>query len=291
MRKLRSALVVLALGSVGCSTPATKAGSEPPPTSQPDTQSGRCEPDGRIGGFEVSLDDSFTTVTGQVKDGFVQSVFLADVAASDVCRLIRRTNPFCDPTCTSPDICSTDMKCVPEPLAQSVGTVAVTGLEAEVSMAPAKPGNRYFFTDLPQPGMLPGESITLESEGAEIASFALHGEGVAPVDLADGNWELQRGKSIELSWTPAKNASKTRVRATLNVDQHGSAPVTLQCEYADEGSGTIPAELVDALLDAGISGFPNGNVYRETSENADLGEGCVDFVVSAHVKRDIVVPE
>jgi hypothetical protein len=135
---------------------------------------------------------------------------------------------------------------------------------------------------------VPGQVVTLTAAGAELSGFTLHGEGVEQVEVPEGAWTLERGQPIELAWTPGSNAEKTRVRATLNIDQHGGTPVTLQCDFPDSGAGTISAELVDGLLDAGISGFPNGNLYRETADNIALAEGCVDFVVFAHAQRELV---
>lgn len=282
---LLAPLVALALGCASDSAPDRNGDETPEGSAELD---GRCDVAHRIGGFEVGTDDQFTTVTGQVKASIVQSIFLEDIGATESCRLIRRTNPFCDPACTSPDICSVDMKCVPAPVAKSVGTVQVTGLAAGVSMEPAQPGSRYFFTKLPHPGMVAGQTVALTAAGADLSGFSLHGEGVDQVELPEGAWTLERGQPIELAWTPGSNAEKTRVRATLNIDQHGATPVTMQCEFPDSGAGTIAAELVDGLLDAGISGFPNGNVYRETADKVELAEGCVDFVVFAHAQRELV---
>jgi hypothetical protein len=70
------------------------------------------------------------------------------------------------------------------------------------------------------------------------------------------------------------------VALTLNVDQHGITPISLVCDLADSGSASIAASLVDALLGAGISGWPNASLSRQTVDSQDFGDGCLEFVVS-----------
>ena len=63
--------------------------------------------------------------------------------------------------------------------------------------------------------------------------------------------------------------------AAINVDQHGSSPVTLTCELGDVGSLSIRSTLIDALLGFGISGFPRAIVTRRAPSSTDTAVGCV----------------
>jgi hypothetical protein len=63
----------------------------------------------------------------------------------------------------------------------------------------------------------------------------------------------------------------------------------MTCLTEDDGELEITAKLIDALLDAGISGFPTGNVYRETLDSVELDAGCVELGVGAHEQRTLKV--
>ncbi len=63
------------------------------------------------------------------------------------------------------------------------------------------------------------------------------------------------------------------------IDQHGNSPVALLCTFADAGTGIVPGALIDQLLTAGVSGFPNGTLRRQTIDSTTLDAGCVELVV------------
>jgi hypothetical protein len=67
----------------------------------------------------------------------------------------------------------------------------------------------------------------------------------------------------------------------LNIDLHGLTPLVLNCEVPDMGSATIAASLIDGLIGAGVTGFPEGRVTRRTADSQRGPEGCLDFLVTS----------
>ena len=80
-------------------------------------------------------------------------------------------------------------------------------------------------------------------------------------------------------------AARTTVYAELNIDLHGLTPLLLTCELPDIGTGTISASMIDGLIGAGVTGFPEGRVARRTVDSITAPSGCVEFSVSS--VRDI----
>jgi hypothetical protein len=252
---------------------------------------GPCKSGTRIGGFDATLEDDYTTISGKVLNKLVRSTILTEVESDDACTLLKAENPYCSGGCASGEVCSSDSVCVASALSQSVGDVAIAGFAQPVTMKPVVPGNNYFVSgdvEFPHPGFEPGAPAMLTAQGADLPGFTLRGTGVASLALAAGDWQLERGKPFAISWDEG-SVAEARLRVTLRVDQHGNSPVTMTCLTEDDGELEIAAKLIDALLDAGISGFPTGNVYRETIDSVELDAGCVEFGVGAHEQRTLKV--
>lgn len=252
---------------------------------------GPCKNGTRIGGFDATLEDDYTTISGKVLNKFVRSTILSEVESDDACTLLKAENPYCSGGCASGEVCSSDSVCVASAVSQSVGDVAIVGFAQPATMKPVVPGNNYFVSgdvEFPHPGFEPGAPALLTAQGADLPGFTLRGTGVASLTLAAGDWQLERGKPFAISWDEG-NVAEARLRVTLRVDQHGNSPVTMTCLTEDDGELEIAAKLIDALLDAGISGFPTGNLYRETIDSVELDAGCVEFGVGAHEQRTLKV--
>ncbi len=277
------ALAAALFGVVACADADPSASA---PTT-PFAYVGACAPSARVGGFEVTLTDSFTAVSGHVESGVAPASVLEPVASLSGCRLTRAPDLFCDPACGVGMTCGPGGACVAFPAPRDVGLVRVSGLAAPVSMAPTATGKRYFATELPHPGFAPGAEITLVASGADIGGFRLRGWGVSPLAPAAQEATLARGQDLVVGWAPAEGP--TRVWLTLQIDEHGLSPGRLVCEVDDSGAVTVPAGLVDQLVDLGVSGYPRATLARRTADRVDLASGCVDLTVSSEVELGLAV--
>lgn len=262
----RALLASIALAAVAC-------GGGDPVDDGPIRLRGACDLAGRVGGFEVITSETGSFVAGGVADRVNPIEARTEIASAGSCRLLRRESFFCDPGCDAAEICGADNQCTPLPVKLDVGEVRVTGLSGDVVLEPRPPGNDYFVTDLAHPAFAPGAEIRLRGDGV-----SLDGLGSEPLAGADEPWLVAAGEPVALTWDPPAVAD-TSIRVRLTIDQHGNTPSAMVCELADTGSAEIPAEIVDALIDAGISGFPNATITRATVDSADVDGGCVDLVV------------
>lgn len=242
------------------------------------TSDGRCPLDQRVGGFVVDEqsdpDISFTSVAGVVADSVLPLDVMNTVVSEGDCVLLQRPILFCDPPCAAGETCDGDT-CVPYPSNIDAGRVFISGMDECVDMSPVPPGSNYFFNGLPHPGMAPGDLIQLDTP-----DFSLHARGVDPLTFPDGDWVLVQGQDLTVTWTAA-SVPGSRIDISMAIDQHGASPLALECSFDDDGEGTVPASIVDAFINSGVSGFPAGLMVRQTSDHATTDAGCVDFVVSS----------
>ena len=243
--------------------------------------SGACPQEADRGGFLVSVSDDASSVGGSVADGVVPTSVLEPIASAGDCTLLRRDNPFCDPACDPGETCDRSGACVPYPSNQDLGAVSLAGLSEDLTMEPVFPGNTYFDTTLAHPAFTGGELITLSMPGGVYGPATLHGVGVEALDATGLAWVLQEGLDTVITWpAPSAPAARSEVAVTISIDQHGVTPSTLRCVFEDDGEGTVPASVVDAMLAAGVTGFPAGALERRTADSAAAGEGCMDLIVA-----------
>ena len=80
---------------------------------------------------------------------------------------------------------------------------------------------------------------------------------------------------------------RSEVTLRINIDQPGTSPSSVYCTFEDDGEGTIPASVIQQLVEVGVSGFPSGLLVRRTAVKVDAGDGCMDFEVSS--RSDVAV--
>jgi hypothetical protein len=225
-------------------------------------------------------------VYAQVEDSVLPTSELTLVEEKNGCKMMRKENPFCNPTCESGYTCNLESECVPYPVRIEVGTIEITGT---VNTHTMKPQSAYYWDgDAELPLFEPGAPIKATIAGSEkLAGFELHGFGVKQVELEGKSWDseppptwtLEEDTPFEFHWIPSKE-DEGEIYVTLAIDEHGATPVTMYCEVEDSGSLTIPASMVNELISRGVSGFPAAYVYRRSMDHVDTALGCVDMEVS-----------
>lgn len=252
---------------------------------------GACPAEQRRGGFQIDVGERYSAVSGNVADGVLPASVPTAAGAEGECRLEQRTNPFCDPPCAPDEACGRDGACQPYPLNVDLGLVRILGLNAAVELSPVPPGTTYFDTRTPHPVVEPDALVRLQTEGGALEPLELHGLGAEPLRAEPAVWRVGDG-DLRLQWTPPQGLGRSLIEARLMIDQHGISPLTLVCELADDGEATLPDGLIQRMLGAGVSGFPNGTLRRRTADRVELNDGgCVDLVVSTSLVPEVEVAD
>jgi hypothetical protein len=265
----------------------------PTPVGDPATiaLAGECPLETRYGGFNVDVYEEYSLVSGSVADGVNPVTILEEMAAESGCRLLRRNNPFCDPPCDAGDVCDFDGTCIPFPSNQDLGTVSVGGLAEDVVMRPIEPGRQYFDTTVPHPVFEPGDLVELRSWDTTFGSdVTLHGVGVEPITTAGlDTWVIFDNQPLHVTWNAPGDSLQSRVWVKLNIDQHGTTPVTMYCDLPDSGSADLPASLLHTLINFGVTGFPNATIARRTVDSTAIGGGCMELSVTSPTQPSVRV--
>lgn len=242
---------------------------------------GECNDSDHWGNFTVDSNEDYAYVTGVLANGVVPVSVLTDMLASGDCHVWKRENPFCDPSCDPGYTCDLDGTCVEYPANQDIGTVEVFGLSQAVAMEPLSPGNTYFDTSIPNPPWIPGDLLTLRTGGGAYEVATAY--GVAPVALVPTtlDWTVVTGQPLTLTWDAPTTPARTEVVFHMRIDLHGITPSSIECVYEDDGSADVPAEVLDALMALGVSGFPESDIARRTADTTSIGGACLDFLATS----------
>jgi hypothetical protein len=250
---------------------------------------GACDLSQRIGGFSVEAQADFGVIQGAVADAVLPTAVPRLVSEVGSCRVLERRNLVCLPACVGAEACGEAGSCIPYPRQVDVGVVDIAGLTRATSMSPLQPGNTYFSPGADNPPYAGDATVVLSAAGGSgLGAFELLGRGSEPLQQAP-RWQLGRGTALSVTWAAPSAPGATHVLVELTIDQHGVSPFSLECEFADTGSASVPAAIIDQLIDAGVSGFPNGKLTRRTADHVQLEQGCVDLVVGSPRPADVTV--
>jgi len=141
---------------------------------------------------------------------------------------------------------------------------------------------------LPQIGFYEGADIRLQASGGDYEPFELRGRGINYLEISDDATVVEQGQPIELSWPLLSVDLPTRIRVEISLNNHGPGIETwIACEIEDTGFLVISEILVDALFEAGISGWPSVVFWRQTADATDISLGCVQLLVVTREARDL----
>ena len=185
----------------------------------------------------------------------------------------------CTPACDG--FCNANGVCEPYPEPASAGDITITGLREALLLVEGDFGYRpepYPLGDL----FADDAIITAVAAGAEVDAFALSARGVAALEDELGGWDLVDGVDFPITWTPS--AAAARVQLSLRIGWHGAPyEMMLLCETADDGTLTIPGELIEEMLPfGGIGLFPHpSEMTRLHRSVVTTSVGPVELVVGS----------
>lgn len=250
----------------------------------------RCHRAERLGALGVNLAADRTIVSGAVSNGVLPSSVPKVAAESGTCELLVPRDLFCS-SCESNQACAGDDECVAKPTKVSAGALSVDGLATPVEFEPNGITLDYSKTVLdPFPAFNPGDAIGLSAAGDVTPPFEAELTGVAGMVIDPDPIAVKYGEPAGIVWdATAADADASSVFITFSVNVHGAVTGWIECTAPDTGEFEIPAELVSALIDLGLSGFPSADIERRSSATVDLGNGCLELYVGSKVTKDIAL--
>lgn len=224
------------------------------------------------GTFLISLrEDGVTTIVGRVYDGASPVKTIWEIVDSaGPCKLLKPRTPLCVEPCGSNAACVEDDSCQPYPTAITVGTITISGIEtiSGTKTFTMEPINGYYqpAVSLKYPPFNDGDIVTLSAAGSGLVSqFTLKAVGFKPLVVKNDSFPCADGQAIELKWEPPSTDLKTVIYVMVDISYHGGTKGKIECECEDNGTLTIPANLLDELKTFGISGHPKIEIIRRYS--------------------------
>ncbi|HMA91288.1 MAG TPA: hypothetical protein VKP30_01325 [Polyangiaceae bacterium] len=287
-------------GSVSRSSSNNTSGSAP---SESKGGTGGSSSSDTIGRFSITLNEAVeelatqanTTVSGKVYDGVNPEPYIPSARASDTnCTVYAVSVPFCEGGCAD-GVCVGEDTCKPYPSGKNVGEVTVTGVataDGKDSFALMMSNNNYRTgggLSLGYPGFNPGDAIRLSASGGDYPAFDITAKGIAPLSVTAESLVLSKTSPLKLTWEAADADVGSKIFVNVNLSHHGGSKGYIECNVADSGSLTIPAEFIAQLIELGVAGFPTLSVIRSTEGSAQVDAGRIALVVSSPFVRTVNV--
>jgi hypothetical protein len=243
---------------------------------------------GPFGSFTISLNPAvedaaaYTAIFGKVYSGpYPTDIIETVIGSDDNCKVYKYSLQACyDPTCPGEQTCVAENVCETKPVPVSVGDVSVAGIGDTSLKLAATNLNYQYPLDLPYPGVTEGEPVTLTGTGDAFPAFTVSATGVAPIATSESSYLITSGEPLTVTWTPGADPG-TEVTATLNVSKHGGSAGYVLCKTTDSGTLTIAADVVKALVELGVGGFPELLLKRSTHGESTVGDGKIGLEVES----------
>jgi hypothetical protein len=142
----------------------------------------------------------------------------------------------------------------------------------------------------PYPAYEAGSALTFRAAGDVIPAFEAEVVGVPKLASELPAVAVKHGEPARLEWNAeAITPDQTSIFVSFSVNVHGAVTGWIECIAPDTGAFDIPAEMVSALIDLGLSGFPRVDLERRSSATVELAEGCIDVYASSEVTLQVEV--
>ena len=263
-----------------------------------------CAPNTQVGAMLLAIQATsaaagYTAFVATISDG-VHAEPYQDVGTSGACTLLADALPVvCMPACSGAQSCQPSGQCAPPPQTHSVGYIEIAGLANPFMLPPFAGGNITYESEPgsePFPPAAPGALLTLSTTGGDYAPFSLAGLGIAPLFPPAGSLAVARDQALALTWQSQGGPAQVRVTADVDLGNNagldmGRAPGTgiVRCEFSDSGSGTVPADLINTLLDQGVGTGPQVRLTRQTVDSTIIAPGCVEFTVASGITQPVTI--
>jgi hypothetical protein len=224
------------------------------------------------GAFQIMLTtDKQTSMLGKIYDGPTPPVEIyTEIMKSGPCKLYKRVHPYCE-DCGSSASCIAEDSCQPYSKAINIGTITVNGLKlangkTSFTMDPIN----YYYQPMADdriayPPCNEGDVATLSASGsAQLAAFTLNFKGITALKVLNDTNQVPfpDHQAITLNWVPPATTGNSKIFVQVDISYHGGTQAKIEANCEDNGSLTIPAQMLDSLKTFGISGFPRIQISR-----------------------------
>ena len=205
--------------------------------------------------------------------------------------------PTCWAGCTGTDVCTGTC---PPSAPKSVGTIQVAGLTPPMTTDALSAGNYQTAIDTQHfPPATSGASLTMSAAGGDSGAFTLAGRAITAIrahtDL--DALHLAPDQALTVTWEDPGRPGPARVMASVYLSNNSPGATGppndgrdyIRCEFADTGSGIVPASLLATVRALGVGQRPVVVVTRRSVNSTSVASGCVEFAVESTTSRNLTL--
>lgn len=241
-------------------------------------------------------DPAYSRIWGTIVDGpSPPNIIFKEVLDSGYCKLMKAINPTCSPDCGLGFKCVSENNCMAEPKSINAGRVTVSGLKVNKTLTPVvmdPPKSNYYQmvgVNLDYPPCAEGETITLSAAGSQDAgAFTLKVRCITPLEVTSEQLLAEDGKPLTIQWKPPSIPDVSTISVRINISYHGGTKGEIQCECPDNGSLTIPGNMLDQLKSFGIAGYPIVEITRKSIGKDEKTNA--EVIVECTITRLLTIP-
>lgn len=245
---------------------------------------------------ESTGNEAYASFQGNVRTAEIaESIEWEFVREEGECELLVPAFPFCDPVCASGTVCVAGDMCVSEAQPVNIGPITVSGLltqagATELTVAPIGSKSNYLL----------GASDSLEYPPAEDgAPVALTGEinglplsittsGISPISVDTADLPIGGEEDVVVTWAEPESGSQSEMELLVDISHHGGVKGKVLCTTADDGEHTIPASILNDLIDLGVAGFPT-LTYHRVARGVSAAPHEIEFRVEQNVQISVAI--
>ena len=230
-----------------------------PDAAHPDAGTGACQEREAYAMFRVVPEPGGSQRYGGQFSGQVQSATtpetIAPIAEAAGCRFVGPRPELCDPPCDGGDVCDVHGACLPYPEQVDGGTVTITGTDPRVELEPSIGFN--YYSQNSYPGFFArGAALTLDIEGsADTPAVQITTTGVPMLVLPTNQLVAREHQDMVIAWTALADVPGAEVMIHMDNDHHGIRAYVECVGDAAAGTLTVPAAILDRLIEAGETGI------------------------------------
>jgi hypothetical protein len=189
-------------------------------------------------------------------------------------------------------VCVAGDMCIPEAQPVNIGPVNVSGLmteegTSEFSISPLGSKSNYLppaSITLVYPPAEDGAAVTLSGE-VEGSPLTIETSGISPLSIDLEEVPIGGDEDVVVTWNAPGSNSKSEMELLIDISHHGGVKGKVICNTADDGEHTIPAAILNDLIDLGVAGFPTITFHRMAR-----GVSAAPHEIAFRVEQNVQIP-
>ena len=132
-----------------------------------------------------------------------------------------------------------------------------------------------------------GALVTLTGE-INGSPLSIQTSGISPISVDTADLPIGGEDDVVVLWSAPGGDSQSEMELLVDISHHGGVKGKVICTTADDGEHTIPASIIDDLIDLGVAGFPT-LTYHRVARGTSAAPHEIEFRVEQNVQISVAI--